>query len=117
MGGAEVFGHLALAVFYLVEIGDGGGEMRLARQQNVFGTAGQVSLVLLGQRGDGEGVPAEGVGVGKVCAHARANRPDPSEIKARTNNGKWPKRSEEHTSELKSLMRISYAVFCLKKKR
>src|SRR3546814_7424935 len=25
------------------------------------------------------------------------------------------KRSEEHTSELKSLMRISYAVFCLKK--
>src|SRR3546814_2017345 len=32
---------------------------------------------------------------------------------------KWsfmPKRSEEHTSELQSLMRISYAVFCLKKK-
>src|SRR3546814_5574181 len=27
-----------------------------------------------------------------------------------------PKRSEEHTSELQSLMRISYAVFCLKKK-
>src|SRR3546814_4170838 len=28
----------------------------------------------------------------------------------------WPHRSEEHTSELQSLMRISYAVFCLKKK-
>src|SRR3546814_6507589 len=28
----------------------------------------------------------------------------------------WQKRSEEHTSELQSLMRISYAVFCLKKK-
>src|SRR3546814_4478708 len=27
------------------------------------------------------------------------------------------KRSEEHTSELQSLMRISYAVFCLKKKK
>src|SRR3546814_3967399 len=27
----------------------------------------------------------------------------------------WP-RSEEHTSELQSLLRISYAVFCLKKK-
>src|SRR3546814_7267479 len=27
-----------------------------------------------------------------------------------------PGRSEEHTSELQSLMRISYAVFCLKKK-
>src|SRR3546814_5508569 len=28
-----------------------------------------------------------------------------------------PARSEEHTSELQSLMRISYAVFCLKKKK
>src|SRR3546814_7061474 len=28
----------------------------------------------------------------------------------------WTDRSEEHTSELQSLMRISYAVFCLKKK-
>src|SRR3546814_17624803 len=28
----------------------------------------------------------------------------------------WYGRSEEHTSELQSLMRISYAVFCLKKK-
>src|SRR3546814_4152557 len=31
-------------------------------------------------------------------------------------HGTYPKRSEEHTSELQSLMRISYAVFCLKKK-
>src|SRR3546814_18504545 len=32
---------------------------------------------------------------------------------------RWPHgmRSEEHTSELQSLMRISYAVFCLKKKK
>src|SRR3546814_3121044 len=29
----------------------------------------------------------------------------------------WLERSEEHTSELQSLMRISYAVFCLKKKK
>src|SRR3546814_4598158 len=29
---------------------------------------------------------------------------------------RWP-RSEEHTSELHSLMRISYAVFCLKKNK
>src|SRR3546814_1265885 len=28
-----------------------------------------------------------------------------------------PSRSEEHTSELQSLMRISYAVFCLNKKK
>src|SRR3546814_8040178 len=34
-------------------------------------------------------------------------------------DGAWdgPPRSEEHTSELQSLMRISYAVFCLKKKK
>src|SRR3546814_1382036 len=31
--------------------------------------------------------------------------------------GKSDGRSEEHTSELQSLMRISYAVFCLKKKK
>src|SRR3546814_10749778 len=32
-------------------------------------------------------------------------------------NLKIQMRSEEHTSELQSLMRISYAVFCLKKKK
>src|SRR3546814_5537501 len=32
-------------------------------------------------------------------------------------SGQFNKRSEEHTSELQSLMRISYAVFCLKKTR
>src|SRR3546814_5728070 len=31
-------------------------------------------------------------------------------------NLEWVGRSEEHTSELQSLMRISYSVFCLKKK-
>src|SRR3546814_8949628 len=39
---------------------------------------------------------------------------DPSAIKAEQ---RQPGRSEEHTSELQSLMRISYAVFCLKKKK
>src|SRR3546814_6523218 len=32
-------------------------------------------------------------------------------------NARQANRSEEHTSELQSLMRISYAVFCLKKKK
>src|SRR3546814_16008985 len=36
--------------------------------------------------------------------------PSPSKVSSS------PGRSEEHTSELQSLMRISYAVFCLKKK-
>src|SRR3546814_1737238 len=35
---------------------------------------------------------------------------------AETQEAPAPDRSEEHTSELQSLMRISYAVFCLKKK-
>src|SRR3546814_2359497 len=38
-------------------------------------------------------------------------RPAPEKLAQR------PERSEEHTSELQSLMRISYAVFCLKKKK
>src|SRR3546814_1597996 len=37
---------------------------------------------------------------------------------SRAQSGDVPiQRSEEHTSELQSLMRISYAVFCLKKKK
>src|SRR3546814_6268277 len=52
-----------------------------------------------------------------------------SEISILTNGSTWFRRSfrlpcgnlatrsEEHTSELQSLMRISYAVFCLKKKK
>src|SRR3546814_7081542 len=34
-----------------------------------------------------------------------------------TVGARYAGRSEEHTSELQSLMRISYAVFCLKKKK
>src|SRR3546814_3890548 len=43
--------------------------------------------------------------------HAFAGRGDAIGAARRKN------RSEEHTSELQSLMRISYAVFCLKKKK
>src|SRR3546814_3905001 len=35
----------------------------------------------------------------------------------RSGSRDWSARSEEHTSELQSLMRISYHVFCLKKKQ
>src|SRR3546814_1769791 len=45
-------------------------------------------------------------GAGEICGHAG------SVIRGSRNS----RRSEEHTSELQSLMRISYAVFCLKKK-
>src|SRR3546814_2314593 len=38
------------------------------------------------------------------------------ELRSIARAGEQSNRSEEHTSELQSLMRISYAVFCLKKK-
>src|SRR3546814_8498465 len=41
----------------------------------------------------------------------------PSIITGRNYDRSQRDRSEEHTSELQSLMRISYAVFCLKKKK
>src|SRR3546814_8098304 len=45
----------------------------------------------------------------------QARRLEPHELLALQRRAQ-PGRSEEHTSELQSLMRISYAVFCLKKK-
>src|SRR3546814_1214463 len=54
------------------------------------------------------------------CAHCHASRGKRSRPGGRSGlpmlQNPPPARSEEHTSELQSLMRISYAVFCLKKK-
>src|SRR3546814_6487056 len=54
-------------------------------------------------------------------SRARGSRaPDPCGRRARTAEWGCPsacRRSEEHTSELQSLIRISYAVFCLQKKK
>src|SRR3546814_8047212 len=92
----------------------------------------------VGAQGGKEGVEAE---VGRVSVignpvryplpeHVEGGRPSLEEKEKRcfdklsTNggkvilrSGKSDRRSEEHTSELQSLMRISYAVFCLKKKK
>src|SRR3546814_5326743 len=68
--------------------------------------------------------PAQAADAGAVYVHSRsdqdaaeAHRPreaqDHRHPRARARRGA---RSEEHTSELQSLMRISYAVFCLNKK-
>src|SRR3546814_3235244 len=51
------------------------------------------------------------------CAHRDGDRDDPRRGRAGGGALGDPCRSEEHTSELQSLMRISYAVFCLKKKK
>src|SRR3546814_3777302 len=65
-----------------------------------------------------------GPGVGTFTQHILDRlSPDATLLTLDTNpdftaylNGKFTDRSEEHTSELQSLMRISYAVFCLKTK-
>src|SRR3546814_5962123 len=63
--------------------------------------------LLLGRPHGDAGLP---VHEGKALEHALPPRPRPRRQGAED-------RSEEHTSELQSLMRISYAVFCLKKKK
>src|SRR3546814_12226129 len=52
-----------------------------------------------------------------VLADRLLERPEAFEAFAALKERLTPLRSEEHTSELQSLMRISYAVFCLKKKK
>src|SRR3546814_1869861 len=54
---------------------------------------------------------------GLDAAAARLARRDRATGIVGINIGANKDRSEEHTSELQSLMRISYAVFCLKKKK
>src|SRR3546814_3157861 len=48
--------------------------------------------------------------------HCRGRPAAGGDLDVRRDSARTPSRSEEHTSELQSLMRISYAVFCLKKK-
>src|SRR3546814_8646306 len=52
-----------------------------------------------------------------TCTARPADRPGLERQQSAKNRPKSRERSEEHTSELQSLMRISYAVFCLKKKK
>src|SRR3546814_5512929 len=73
--------------------------------------------------------PARAAQASDRCArssrlHPRLSRPDPdaaADLCLQPDLSRLPRqlslRSEEHTSELQSLMRISYAVFCLKKKK
>src|SRR3546814_1446559 len=64
--------------------------------------------------------PAEFAGTGTLQAGTGLALPRdwrPGLGRSRQPRNRHRRRSEEHTSELQSLMRISYAVFCLKKKR
>src|SRR3546814_7716233 len=77
------------------------------------GMIGSARTACVRENEDALGAVHEGVGI----SHARRRR---AGLQLLTAIGKahetFCPRSEEHTSELQSLMRISYAVFCLKKK-
>src|SRR3546814_8137382 len=80
---------------------------KVAEQADAVGTEAKPDHCRCEQRDGNRGSPAPGFGEalqrGQRDAARRKRQRDP--------------RSEEHTSELQSLMRISYAVFCLKKKK
>src|SRR3546814_4922951 len=74
----------------------------------------EVDARTIGQRQTLKAADGGGVCVRAVEALVDRN----ADQRERGRNRGWPQpRSEEHTSELQSLMRISYAVFCLKKKK
>src|SRR3546814_8190956 len=58
-------------------------------------------------------VAGDVVGAGRLLDEPRPREGERADVRDRFID--FPDRSEEHTSELQSLMRISYAVFCLKK--
>src|SRR3546814_9731146 len=77
---------------------------------NQFGNLAQRVLSMIAKNCDGK-VPQPGALSGDDEALLGAAGALLAEVRAEMD------RSEEHTSELQSLMRISYAVFCLKKKK
>src|SRR3546814_6763247 len=81
--------------------GDGSGGDAADRDLALAAHIGQV-----GAEGEDEPKPDQGQ------RHGAIDRGTEGESRA---EGAVEERSEEHTSELQSLMRISYAVFCLKK--
>src|SRR3546814_2901388 len=94
-------GPAAVAVAVEDGVGQGAG----------LGHAGQLE----GRVADQRVRPVEHRGDPAVAA-AEVRRPQ-VEMQQRPPGRTQRLRSEEHTSELQSLMRISYAVFCLKKKK
>src|SRR3546814_2391780 len=63
-----------------------------------------------------ERLDAAGIGREMLTLHVGAGTFLPVKADDTADHRMHAERSEEHTSELQSLMRISYAVFCLKKK-
>src|SRR3546814_7484720 len=90
------------------------GCMKTQRALFWFGSAalGALGGLALGQVAIGEGLYGKLTGASAATSFAEYS----SNPLAATVDSIPAPRSEEHTSELQSLMRISYAVFCLKTK-
>src|SRR3546814_10019116 len=103
-------------------IGKRGRKTERPRHSSTCGSAARVRYLPVPESGHG-GMPRGAITVtstfgrhanSRVCRST--NIPKLGRL-ASGNNVERVRRSEEHTSELQSLMRISYAVFCLNKKK
>src|SRR3546814_5190535 len=87
----------------------------LVPDTTVFRSTGGRGARLSGRRARARVVRADRKRADRSGGRGRAQHRDHGECAGRGGK-RAAARSEEHTSELQSLMRISYAVFCLKKK-
>src|SRR3546814_6386470 len=113
------------------------GRRKLGEQQQLPGLCSQNFAQSFAVNGDAEALPVKFFMLGDAFRSSVEGHGAASHVQVRAITGcpshqsvshVWrqsvhrhlpsgePNRSEEHTSELQSLMRISYAVFCLKKK-
>src|SRR3546814_8852602 len=96
-------------------LSDLGWRDRLGRRYKAFKRgAPQPHFPKLRARFEFSSMPITG---GSIRPHTDATSKLVTMVIPMLRDGEWQDRSEEHTSELQSLMRISYAVFCLKKKK
>src|SRR3546814_9028540 len=100
-------------------LGLGGDQVLVAPQRH------HAALRVVQQRGKALGIAAQavravewnaGIEIGRMEGRSRHGRQSWHALRTAA-MPLHPRRSEEHTSELQSLMRISYAVFCLQKKK
>src|SRR3546814_975303 len=105
--------HVADRHRLVTHYGDGEPEpVRMADDQIVFVYGSPVSFAP-GRLFDADAYPSAGAGMAGTAIDFLTFL---ETIRTRGGSILKPERSEEHTSELQSLMRISYAVFCLKNK-